>query len=73
MATRIRGALVIDALMTDQGWTNRGLAFALNVTPQLLWQTIRKTKTPEDPLLSRIAAVLRVERTALVDADGHWR
>lgn len=65
--------ITVERLMAEQGWTNAEMAHTLRCSRQLLWGLVHKTRRPEQPMLGRIAALLRVPPQELVDEEGRWR
>ena len=64
---------VVVQQMRAQGWTDAELAKAMGESRQLVYQLTRRTWRPEEPMLSRLALVLRLPVSELVDDNRRWR
>lgn len=59
-------------ILHEQDRTVASVARALGVDRRLLWQLVNITQRPEQPMLGRLAIVLNVPVSTLVDEDGRW-
>ena len=72
-APRTHTTSAFDRILTEEGLTLSQVARDLDISRQLLWQFTRRTRTPEQPLLRRLALALQVPESALVHDTGRWR
>lgn len=63
---------VVATLCKERGWPFARLAKALGVSRARIYQIMEETQCPDAGTVAKLAAILNVKESALVDEKGRW-